>query len=297
MPSPWCSQLLPHYGKLVLQSVVPEGGAELFGDERADDGPLFEGRPAAIHRWRHRHGGAEATAFGGCDSGPRGSRKSTFWDSTGFTGNWSGMQTGSQERSALYQRPLSNTRPPTPPEVSRNVLRLACGSVGPCSIRSCLSRHRLVSASQGHIVCVDTDICWFACAVDLQTPSLCGRTQATAQQQKHGIQCSWVLFWIRWDSRGETLRCRGSRKVLFWDSNSPKICLGSPFKAKDMGMANHLMPRSQQRVAAPSATLRPVARRPVRALCAGDSSGNPACRTARWGSVLLRDLRACDSGI
>ena len=30
--------------------------------------------------------------------------------------------------------------PAPPPELSRNVLRPACGSVGPCSIRSCLSR-------------------------------------------------------------------------------------------------------------------------------------------------------------
>ena len=34
-----------------------------------------------------------------------------------------GKETGSQEELAPYQRPLSNTRPPAPPELSRNVLR------------------------------------------------------------------------------------------------------------------------------------------------------------------------------
>ena len=57
----------------------------------------------------------------------------------------SGRETGSQQRSAPSQRPLSNTRPPAPPELSRNVPRPACGSVGPCSIRSCLSWQTLVA--------------------------------------------------------------------------------------------------------------------------------------------------------
>ena len=46
----------------------------------------------------------------------------------------SGTEPGSQWQSAPYHRPLSNTRPPAPPELSRNVLRPACGSVGACSI-------------------------------------------------------------------------------------------------------------------------------------------------------------------
>ena len=58
----------------------------------------------------------------------------------------SGREPGPPSPSAPYQRPLSNTRPPAPPELSRNVLRPACGSVGPCSIRSCLSRQTLVAS-------------------------------------------------------------------------------------------------------------------------------------------------------
>ena len=46
----------------------------------------------------------------------------------------SGRETGYQWQSAPHQRPLSNTRPPAPPELSRNALRPVCGSVGPCSI-------------------------------------------------------------------------------------------------------------------------------------------------------------------
>ena len=61
----------------------------------------------------------------------------------------SGMETVSQSQSAPYQRPLGNTRPPAPPELSRNVPRPACGSVGPCSIRSCLSGQTLVARLLG----------------------------------------------------------------------------------------------------------------------------------------------------
>ena len=50
-----------------------------------------------------------------------------------------------QNRSAPYQRPLSNTRPPpAQPELSKNVQRPACGSVGPCPIRSCLGWQTVV---------------------------------------------------------------------------------------------------------------------------------------------------------
>ena len=45
----------------------------------------------------------------------------------------SGRETGSQSQWAPYQEPLSNTRPPAPPELSRNVLRPVCRLVGPCS--------------------------------------------------------------------------------------------------------------------------------------------------------------------
>ena len=44
----------------------------------------------------------------------------------------SGREAGAQEQWTPHQRPLSNTRPP--PELSRNVLRPARGSVGPCSV-------------------------------------------------------------------------------------------------------------------------------------------------------------------
>ena len=44
----------------------------------------------------------------------------------------SGRETGSQSQSAPHQSLLSNTRPSAPPELSRNVPRPACGSVGPC---------------------------------------------------------------------------------------------------------------------------------------------------------------------
>ena len=57
----------------------------------------------------------------------------------------SGRETDSRQRSAVNQRPLSNTRPPAPPELSRNVLRPARGSVGPCSIRSYLGWQTLVA--------------------------------------------------------------------------------------------------------------------------------------------------------
>jgi len=46
----------------------------------------------------------------------------------------SGRATGAHLQSAPSQRPLSNTRPPAQPELSRTVLRPACRSVGPCSI-------------------------------------------------------------------------------------------------------------------------------------------------------------------
>ena len=58
----------------------------------------------------------------------------------------SGRKSGSQLQSAPYQRPLTNTRPPAPPKLSRNVLRPACDSVGPCPIRSCLSWQTLVAS-------------------------------------------------------------------------------------------------------------------------------------------------------
>ena len=58
----------------------------------------------------------------------------------------SGRETGSQEESAPYQRPLSNTRSPAPSELSRNVLRPACGSVGACSIGSCLGRQMFLAS-------------------------------------------------------------------------------------------------------------------------------------------------------
>ena len=51
----------------------------------------------------------------------------------------SGRKTGSQSQSAPHERLLSNTRPPAPQELSRDVPRPACGSVGPCSIGSCRS--------------------------------------------------------------------------------------------------------------------------------------------------------------
>ena len=38
---------------------------------------------------------------------------------------------------------------PAPPQLSRNVLRPACGSVGPCSICSCLSRQMRVASLLG----------------------------------------------------------------------------------------------------------------------------------------------------
>ena len=55
------------------------------------------------------------------DSGLRTRHATSVWQGTHF-----------QLQSTPYQRPLSNTRPPpAPPELSKNVLRPACASVGP----------------------------------------------------------------------------------------------------------------------------------------------------------------------
>ena len=77
----------------------------------------------------------------------------------------------------VYQRPLSNTRTPAPPELSRNVLRPACGSVGPCSIRSCLSWQTLVASLPG------------ACCrpVSLRTRRTRGRGSGVVRGDGHGF--------------------------------------------------------------------------------------------------------------
>ena len=52
---------------------------------------------------------------------------------------WSNRRLLVLKRKAHQSREVLFLHPPEPPELSRNVPRAACGSVGPCSIRSCLS--------------------------------------------------------------------------------------------------------------------------------------------------------------
>ena len=63
----------------------------------------------------------------------------------------SGRETGSRSQWAPYQRPRSNTRPPHHQNSvgTSCVLRPTCASVGPCSIRSCLSWQTLMASLVG----------------------------------------------------------------------------------------------------------------------------------------------------
>ena len=122
---------------------APRGpSSELFvRPRRCISAPIIELGPPGLSQCCVgvcRSPGQRGAPFCCCATGlwgswPTGRHATSMWQ-----GKWFSVTMGP------YQRPLSNTRPPAP-ELSRNVLRPACGSVGPCSIRSCLSRQMLVA--------------------------------------------------------------------------------------------------------------------------------------------------------
>ena len=87
----------------------------------------------SLKHWKGRKGGGGGGSRGGV---PPLLLRRTAGLIHHWAGGWGGMplasgtETGSQYQSAPYQRPLSNTRPPARPELSRNVLRSPSSSHG-----------------------------------------------------------------------------------------------------------------------------------------------------------------------